>query len=306
MVKLQKKRVLVTGSNGMLGKDIIASFNNENLFETISINRKIDSSLIKTSQFAVDLTDLNEVKRILEDTKPDIIVHCAANVNVDNCEKNKEYTNKLNIHSTGLLAGYNSEKTRFIYISSDSVFDGKKGNFKEYDKAGPLNYYAYSKLEGEKIALKVNSNTLVLRANIYGFHIPKGISLVEWALDNLFKRLTISGFKDVYFNPLYTRQLSKIVYELSLKEHYKGILHTGCRQNISKYDFLTKLAGTFKFDLKNIESRSVDFVNFVAPRPKNTTLDIERLKNIFGYYFDIQEGLDSLLIDYTNFTKLVK
>ncbi|AKN33924.1 dTDP-4-dehydrorhamnose reductase [Clostridium carboxidivorans P7] len=293
------KKILITGSNGMLGKDLTSLFSKNDNFEVFGINRSNDINLKDDHYFVCDITDFEELNNILKYINPEIIIHCAANVNVDGCEKDKNYAYKLNSESTKILSSYKSEKTKFIYISTDSIFNGETGNYKEDDKANPLNYYAFSKFEGENFALLQNKNAIIIRTNIYGFHKPYGSSLVEWALKNLKSENKISGFNDVYFNPIYTGQLGKIVMKL-IQIDYKGIIHTGCENFINKYEFLIRIAQKFGLNNELIDESSVDSINFSARRPKNTTLNITKLKGLIDFTITLEDGLNQLYMDYIN------
>lgn len=292
-----KKKVLITGSNGMLGKDIEYLFQSSDEFEVFGINRTVDKKLDSNHSIACDITNFKELDIILNRIIPDIIIHCAANINVDGCEQDKEYAYKLNVKSTNILSSYNPNSTKFIYISTDSVFDGKDGNYSEQNRTNPLNYYAITKFQGEQIALENNKNTIVIRTNIYGFHKSEGNSLVEWALKNLKNLNEISGFNDVYFNPLYTKQLAKIIINL-VKRDFKGIIHTGCDEFITKNEFLIELAKKFKLNTMLINGVSVETKIFNATRPKNTTLCTDELKSLINFEVSISQGLEELYYDY--------
>jgi dTDP-4-dehydrorhamnose reductase len=290
-------RVLITGASGMLGKDISLQYLNTKDITVYGIFRNADPDLERYPIIPVnmDLTDLTRLRQVLKELKPDLIIHCAAMVNVDGCEKNREYAHTLHSEASKVLA-LNSG-SRFVYISSDSVFDGKEGNYVETAIPYPLNYYAQTKLEGEKSALSCNPESLVIRTNIYGFHFKKSLSLAEWAIENLAQHRKIGGFNDVCFNPLYTKQLAQIVESLA-QLNYTGIIHAGSGTAISKYNFLLRLAGLFGYSAELIEEKSVDTVSFHAPRPKNTTLDISLLKKTLLYCPSLTEGLNMLHRDY--------
>ena len=290
-------KVLITGSNGMLGKDIVQFFSSEDDYDVYGINRKHDSILAESKSVVCDITNLNELQMILEEIQPNIIIHCAAMVDVEGCEKNKEYADKLNIDSTRQLATFNPESTKFVYISTDSVFDGQYGGYIEESEKRPINYYATTKSLAEEVVQSINQNIIIIRTNIYGFHKNRGKSLVEWALSELLERRKISGFNDVYFNPVYTKQLARIVLEL-LKINYSGIIHVGSDKPVSKYEFLRRLALKFEVDTELVESISVDDIFFNAKRPKNTSLSTCKLKKILNNETSIDDGLFELTRDY--------
>jgi dTDP-4-dehydrorhamnose reductase len=288
-------KVLITGSGGMLGKDIFYLFSEDKNFIVYGLDKlpleKLDN------QIAIDLLDENSLRKTLEKIKPDIIIHCAAMVNVDECEKNKKSAFDLNVRTTDFLSQYQPLNTKFVYISTDSVFDGQTGNYSEESSPNPLNYYAITKLEGEKCVQKNNRQAIILRTNIYGFHHRKGNSLVEWAIENFRNNQSVNGFTDVIFNPVYTKQLARII-KLCLEKNFTGILNVASDSVLSKYDFLIKLADAFGYSSELVKKTSVDLFNFTASRPKNTCLNVQKLKKIFGLSISFDAGMEELKNDY--------
>lgn len=291
------KKLLIIGSNGMLGKDVASFFLGKKDYEVYGINRKKDLKIKDGNSYVCDIRNEDKLNLLLDEVNPDIIIHCAAIVNVDECEEDKEGAFIVNAKSAKVLSSYNPHKTKFVYISTDSVFDGNKGNYNEYDNVNPLNYYAESKLAGENFTMGMNNSALVIRANIYGFHEQEGSSLVEWALKNLRVGNKISGFYDVFFNPLYTKQLAQIVYDL-INIDCKGVVNAACGEFVSKYEFLLMLSEVFNIDKDFINKDSVKSINFKTERPKNTTLNISKLKNLLGYKVNLRDGLEELNSDY--------
>lgn len=290
-------KILITGYTGMLGKDVTEIFSDDHLYDVYGISRH-NNGKIKKNQFIGDITDVPFLCYTIDKIKPKIIVHCAANTNIDDCEKNKDYIYKLHVESSNLLSLYNPHHTKFIYISTDSVFDGIKGNYSESDKPVPLNYYAESKLKGEGVILKNNPNAIIIRTNIYGFHCPAKASLVEWALDNLLKNKAVLGFTDVYFNPVYTKQLSRIIKKIVEKNNIYGIINLASSRFISKYEFLVELSKVFGFSQSLISKASIEDSKLVAIRPRNTTLNIAKLNNMLNEVPDLYSGLLELKEDF--------
>lgn len=276
---LKNKKVLVTGSNGMLARNICARLllADANVY---GISRRQEGNLLGVSHIAVDLTDLRSLGLTLKRIEPDIIIQCAANVNVDGCEGNRESTRILHVESTRTLAGFNPKKTNLIYISTDSVFDGEKGNYSETDSPNPLNYYAQTKYEGELAAQSENPSALILRTCIYGFHEPRGSSLAEWALSRLEGGLELPGFTDTFFTPLYVGQVSSAIMKFIQKET-QGIIHAGSNESVSKYDFLSMIASVFGYETPLLKPVRIEDLKFTAPRPKNTSLNSNKMQTLF-------------------------
>lgn len=292
-------RILITGSSGMLGKEIFNEFlkNDNNVF---GVDLKSNSSLPERAQIVGDLTEKKFVLSVLKDIDPDIIIHCAALVNLDTCEKNKGIADKIHVAATKLLSQYKSGSTKLIYISTDSVFDGKKGNYLETDKPNPINYYAKSKLAGE-LKAKFNSNHIIIRTNIFGFNTPLKGSLAEWAINNLENNKAIKGFTDVVFNAIYTKHLAKIISTLCSID-YKGTINIASANKVSKYEFLRLLSQELNFSKLLLgESTSKD-INFTIPRPKITSLNTDKIQKI-TILPSVEEGIIDLVNDYKKLQK---
>lgn len=237
-----------------------------------------------------DITDPQFVEYLNESINPDIIIHCAAYVNLTFCEQNKIETLNLHIESTRALSNL---RARLIYISTDSVFDGVKGNYSEDDEPRPLNYYASTKLAGEKVTLS-NPDNLVLRMNIYSSSSSGGSSLAEWGIKSLKEGKEINGFNDVLFNPLHVGQASELIDYFINNSKLKGIWHLGCAKGLSKFDFLVKMAAHFDLDEKLISSKSSEDFKLVPTRPKNTILNCDKFNRASGLQVQLDEGIARL------------
>lgn len=296
-------RVLVIGASGMLGKVVFDYFSEFPQYTVYGLYRNqlgIHNDL-KQRIFNIDICDEEKLSERLQIIKPEIIINCAAIVNVDMCETDLQYALALNSEVVTVIAR-TCPNAKFIYISTDSVFDGKKGGYSEEDIVNPLNNYSMSKYYGELNAIKGFKKHLIIRTNIYGFHAKKSSSLAEWALEELKSDKKISGFDDVYFNPVYTKQLAVIIKEL-IEADFWGTINVASRDYISKYSFLTSLAKVFQLDDSLIKKQSIDSVKFKAIRAKNTTLSTDKLKTLLNYVPDFNKGLNELYSDFQNFYK---
>ena len=285
----------------MLGSFVAEEFKkNETAFEVYGVGRSKTNELITGPRYyELDLLNFTALKRVLNDADPDVIIHCAAEVNLDICERDNEHANKIHRDVTSVLSSHNPAKTKLVYISTDSVFDGISGNYSEEDKVHPLNFYAASKFNGVEAARARRQNYLILRTNIYGFKKNKGNSLFEWIAGKLSAGETITGFDDLIFNPLYTGQLASLILDL-LKTDYCGTLNAGCSDFISKYQFAVDVANEFGWDTSLIMRGSSDQFPSKLARPKNTTLNTNKLRQIAGYVPTFKSGLKQLFTDFQN------
>lgn len=255
----------------MLGNKLVSQFQGLEGFETYGLSSSKNPKL-GSNQFVIDLTKPFDTKSL--GFIPDIIIHSAALTDLALCEREPALAKRLNADASGIVAGLSNSSTLVIYISTDSVFDGHKGNYRETDITNPLNVYAKTKLEGEQeVRKKCKGKSLVLRTNIYGMHHPMKNSMCEWAYQSWTMNKSISGFTDIVFNAVYTGQLSYILKELIHARELPDTLNIGSNESISKYDFLELFRRKLKMeDIRLSKAVSTDFPSAIE-RPKDTSLD---------------------------------
>ena len=270
------KKVLITGSTGMLGSDLIRTFNAAPQYDIYGLSRTYSPLLAESKQYIIDLAEPSQISRI--DISPDVIIHTAAITDLNFCENNPRLAELVNSEATGHLAGIAGKHTLFIYISTDSIFDGKEGGYNESDLPNPLNIYARSKLEGEKSILRQNKGmTTILRTNIYGFHVPMKNSLAEWAYREWSYGKKICGFSDIIFNAVFTYQLATIIKFMIDEGIGEQILNVGSNTAISKYAFLKKFREILGFADSFLEGSLSDRYPAKIERPRNTSLNTSLL-----------------------------
>ena len=268
-------RIGVTGASGMLGTALVNHLSKLHKVFATSRSKGKEGEGVKWDCF--DLTDVEILNRWLDRIKPDVVIHCAAIVNVDLCEDNIELATELHVKATEIIANYlDSNNGRLIYISTDSVFDGEKQSaYSESDNVSPLNVYAKTKLMGEK-PVQLMGNGLILRTNIVGWTQGSDTSFAEWILKGLIDKTPLNLFHDVYFSPLHVDDLSSIIGRIIDRPVF-GLYHCTSSDSISKYNFGKKMAEIFQLSDLNINRVSVDSMKFKANRPKNMTLDVKKI-----------------------------
>ena len=286
-------KVLITGSSGMLAKDIINAFAKLDNITIHGIDQTSSPNCINYTQHLLDLTDMDTLYQLIQYINPDLIIHTAAIVNLKICEENFNLANKLHIESSRVLA---STKVKIVYISTDSVFNGINGNYTEESIPDPLNNYARSKYLGELAVRANNPNHIIVRTNIFGYSNPLKGSLCEWAIKSFQNGKNIYGFDDVIFNAMYTKHLAAALLDL-FQLDFRGIINIASSNYISKYDFVKYLAIKFDVPLKMISRTSVSNIDLKIARPHDTTLNIDRANQIL-IIPSVFEGIDQLYIDY--------
>lgn len=292
--------MLITGVSGLLGNNIARFFRDD--YEILGFYHShpvfIDGIQLKS----VNLLSKEDVTKSIKDFEPDVLIHCASLTDVDFCETEKELTKNVNVLGTRTVAeSILKSLCKLVYISTDLVYDGKKGNYSENDPVNPLNYYGLSKLEGEQEVLR-KPNALVLRTNIFGWNIQNKLSLAEWILQDLSAKKSIAGFQDVTFSSIYTFDLAKLL-ALAIEHDLRGIYNCGSSSPLSKYEFALQIAERFNLDKSLVKPGSVNDFHFKAKRAKKLSLDLTKLtkdlnivppkvtESLDNFYRDFQKGL---------------
>jgi dTDP-4-dehydrorhamnose reductase len=159
----------------------------------------------------------------------------------------------------------------FIYISSDYVFDGAKGNYSENDTPQPVNHYGRSKLLGEEAARQACSKLLILRTTMFGLKIPPQTGMMEGLVAALRGGKPMTRFVDQYFTPLYTQQLSDLMVRFA-ELGITGLFHLGAVEKVSRFEFAQQIAEIFALAASEIRPVSIRQIDGLATRPRDTSL----------------------------------
>ena len=283
--------IVVTGASGLLGASVLLHARDLRL-EVAGLCYRHLLCVPGARVLRVDLTDHRATQAIIASLQPKIIIHCAAMTNVDWCEDHPSEAEQVNVHAASFLAETASNlNAGFVYISTDSVFDGERGNYSETDKPAPINVYAKSKLCGEHRVLRHHPSTLVVRTNIYGWNVQSKQSLAEWILQRLAERKQVPGFTDVYFAPMLVNDLAEILLAM-LDRNLTGPYHVVGSERISKYEFARRLAATFGFEPGRVIATRVAQVGLRADRPLDISLSTEKVRLALGRAMpDVESGL---------------
>lgn len=273
-------KVFITGLAGMLGSNIAYELRGDYLLSGVDM---IKVNMDKVVSYDFDVLNYEKLLECLKEIKPDVIIHTAAAVNVDKCEIEPDYAEKLNVKMTENIFKVSEEiNAKVIYISTDAVFDGKDEKlYSESDETAPINIYGKTKLAGEDIVRR-NKKNLILRTNIYGFNIQNKNSFGEWIYTSLLEDKEINMFTDIDFSPILVNDLAKVI-NILIKRKISGIYHvcgTGC---ISKYDFGCALKKIFKINYGKINKAVSENFSFKAKRAKHMGMSNENICNVLNY-----------------------
>lgn len=239
-------KLLITGGSGFVGKNLAEFFAPRCSVVTtyLSAPPAPDSP---AQSIRSDVTDPEATLSALKQVSPDVVIHAAGNKNVRFCEDHPGEAYRVNAAGTQNVArACRRVGARMIYLSTDLVFAGTDGNYKERDEPRPASVYGESKLEGERLALEeLGDGLAVCRAGgIYG----KGSPLLSWLAAELGAGRRVDCFADVFNTPTYAENLAEML-EAVMAKRLSGVFHTAGRERVSRYGFFQSYARAFGLDL---------------------------------------------------------
>ena len=268
-------RILITGAFGQLGHALQSVLLKKSKYELICTGRKV-----KKGQEGIPIDIRNQValKELINTTAPDILINLAAMTNVDACELNPKLAGEINV--AGLQHICDSFKGKIIHLSTDYVFDGTSGPYKEDDPLNPISIYGKTKLASEHILLEKDIKNLVIRGNVlYDYSPHTSASFLNWVVSSLKGNQEIKVVEDQFNNPTWTRSMSDII-ELSIENDLEGIIHWGDSVHISRFEFAKLIAKKFSLNESLIKPVLTSELNQPARRPLQSGLSTEKLVNM--------------------------
>lgn len=273
-------KILVVGSRGMLGTDMIKELEESNKKFTVTGWDKGD----------LDITNKEDIEKIYM-LKPEIIINCAAYTNVDLAEKEREKCHEVNVTGVKNLVEYcKTNKVMLVQISTDYVFDGSKESYDEDDETGAINYYGKTKEEGEKIITQNLKAFYIIRTSwLFGKY---GKNFVETIKKLISEKTEIKVVNDQIGRPTLTKDLAKAIIDLISSKKQSGIYHITNSSKCSWYEFAKKIALLQKSDCLIIPCTTAEFPRD-AKRPRFSVLNNSRLPDLRSWQealFEYMEG----------------
>jgi dTDP-4-dehydrorhamnose reductase len=292
------KRVLVCGSNGLLGQRLAWLFDSDDEYEVLhsSHHRSFVQSDILIDYTQLDISNRSDVKSLVTSFRPDVILNAAAMTNVDECERGREQAWKANVTAVENLTEVSRRiGAKLIHVSTDYVFDGKTGNYTEDDRVNPVNYYGKTKLAGENILVSSGINYAVLRTIVvYGNGVNVRNNFALWVINNLHEKKPVRCAADQISNPTHVHDLATAMKQC-IEVDAKGIFHVAGAEPVSRFDFAVRTAEIFGYDTALVNKVQSADLQQLAQRPLHTTFIIEKAKRTFGYNpMNITQGVKLL------------
>jgi len=295
-------KILVTGANGLLGSYLVTELTNHG-HDVIATGKglcriSISSGPGKMTYHSLDITNAVQVEEIIDLCRPEVIIHAAALTQPDYCETHKAACWEVNVTATRFIIEAARKTGAFlIYVSTDFVFDGKNGPYKETDQPAPVNYYGCSKMVAEKAVMESGLSWSVARTVlVYGNSCSVSrTNIISWAAEKLKLGEKIRVVNDQFRTPTFTGDLAMGI-RLITEKKATGIFHLSGKDILTPYDMAIETAELLGLDKNLIEKVDAAVFSQPATRPLKTGFIIEKARFVLGYEpISFSEGLSRVL-----------
>jgi len=287
-------KVFVTGASSTPGYKIVLEFAESGYQVYAQFFTHEIPNIEDVTKIRLDLRNYAKIVEILNEIKPDIIIHTSAISDVDLCEVDKYLAWSVNVEASHVIAKKAKDfNAKLVYLSTDYVFDGERGLYRENDVPAPINYYGLTKLIAENIFSSATNNHIILRTSqIYGFGMGR-VNFARFVIDALSKGHRIKALTDQWLSPTLNTLLAKAIKGL-VEGNHVGLFHVA-GERMSRYEFARIIAEKFGFDESLIEPITMDEISFRAKRPRDSSLDSSKAKNVLVVDFYTLENSLNLL-----------
>ncbi|MEJ7768442.1 MAG: SDR family oxidoreductase [Chitinophagaceae bacterium] len=291
-------KVLVTGANGLLGQNLVGSLvtNGVNVVATGRGSMRLPVKPFgHFKYYEADVVDDLAIRKIFEVEKPDVLVHAAAMTQIDECEQNQEDCSAVNVRATEqLLRVAEKYNAFFLFVSTDFVFDGKKGNYREEDPVSPVSWYGHTKVLAERFVAASNISWAIVRTCLVFGNIREGMrsNIISWVKDSLSQGKEINVVNDQFRTPTYVGDLAKGIFDV-IRLKANGIFHLSGKDVLTPYEMALATARYYQLNAGLVNQVDASVFTQPAKRPPRTGLDISKARRLLGYEpLSFVEGLE--------------
>lgn len=291
-----KKRVLITGGNGLLGRSIISR--NENRFELLVTGKQKFLSNGNDNRYSpLDILDSNQCDKVFSKFKPDYVIHAAAMTHVDKCEEDPDTCNSVNVDGTNnILKTCEKYGSHLIFISTDFIFDGKNGSYSENSKPNPISIYGMSKWNAEKLIRTSTIDWSIVRTSLVMgyFEDLMTSNIILWAREKLSKGQEISIVNDQIRTPTWSMDLAEGCF-LLIENRALGIYNISGSEKFRISELIMRVADHGNYNSNLIKEVKTVELGQIASRPLISDLDISKARRNIGFNpHSFKDVLDSM------------
>lgn len=294
-----KKRILITGANGLLGQKLVGLLTKQPNVELIATARGDNRLPVKEGYTyrSMDITDRQQVLDVIGDVKPNVVIHGAAMTDVDKCETQKDACWAQNVHAVEyIIEACRATEAFLLHVSTDFIFDGAAGPYDENAEANPISFYGWSKQAGESAVIHSDIHWAIARTVlVYGIaHDMSRSNIILWVKKSLEDGKNIKVVTDQWRSPTLAEDLAMGCYLIADKEA-EGIFNISGKEVLTPYEMAIKTADYFGLDKSLIAQADSSTFTQVARRPPRTGFILDKSKSVLGYDpHSFEEGIAML------------
>ncbi len=284
-------RTLITGGSSLLGRALL---------DTAPIKADIQATWYTNyvglqAGHQLNITDKSQMRYLFDRVQPELVIHCAANGSVDFAENNYSTARLVNVEGTeNILKVARDYHAKVIYISTNAVFDGNHPPYDEESGCHPINAYGSIKLQAEQAVKQYRGDWQIIRPFLlYGYPWPGGRP--NWAtlvIDKLSKGEPLKLVNDVIWQPTYAQDCAAAIWKLATEG--QGIYHVASWESTNLFEFGLEVAEIWKLDRNLLQPVPSSEFATMAPRPKDTTYNLEKIAALGIKLDGIREGLQKM------------
>ncbi len=296
---IKMKKILITGSNGLLGQKLVELLLSAKDIQIIATARGKNRLPFHDGYEyqSMDITNREQVQEVVANTKPNVIIHTAAMTNVDQCESEKAVCWAQNVSSVEYLIEACSKIDCFLlHVSTDFIFDGTSGPYKEDAEANPISFYGWSKYAAEKLVIHSNIRWGIARTVlVYGIaHDMSRTNIILWVKKSLEDGKNIKVVTDQWRTPTLAEDLAKGC-ALIAQQEAEGIFNISGKDFLTPYEMAIITADFFKLDKSLISQADSTTFSQPAKRPPRTGFNLSKSREVLGYEpVSFTEGIEVL------------
>jgi len=266
-----KEKILITGGSGLLALNYAAAVKE---YKDVVLGLHERNVLIDgVCSVFLNLDSVESLYKSLSEIKPNLVIHTVGLTNIETCEKNPQLAEYINVKLASNIATVSKNlDIKFVFISTDQLFEGKASMYNEMEKVVPLNIYGSTKAKAEREILAIHQEAMIIRTNFYGWGTTYRNSFSDFIYYKLKNKQPVQLFFDVFYTPILIEKLVEIIEKLVALNSY-GIFNIVSDDRISKFNFGIILADVFGFDQSLISPVSINTRNDLVMRPADMSLN---------------------------------
>lgn len=275
-------KFLVLGGSGLIGNKLIKSIRSSNQVLVTYNTNNLEKSNFSSIKFSFP-KDFEILKKFILTEQPDVVINLIGKSNLSYCEQHKNEIYQLNVILPKKVCNLcNKINSKFVQISSDYVFDGKSGNYKESDQTNPINFYGYTKQKSENEILKFSKNIIIRTSLVYDLTVKT--NFIGFLFEKLSNNEKIFVYDDVITTPVLVDELVTSILKI-VDSNHGGIFHVSGDECISRFEFAKIIADRFELQKDLIFPISIYSTKQKINRPQNSCLNNDKIKKLLNFKF---------------------